>query len=174
MALAIHDMHSLKVSGLKNTKQRKAILSVLAQSGEPLTAEDIYIRLKVKQEDVSLSTVYRTLEQLCEHDVLQSVTLSGDNRMAYVLEGSEHHHYIVCSQCKRMLPISHCPLEAFEKALAEETGFLLQGHRLDLYGLCPECQRKQSTPPEQATVNTAKNRQNETFGLITVNRKSRL
>lgn len=61
MALVIHDIHSHKVSGLKNTKQRKAILSVLAQSGEPLTAEDIYIRLKVEHEDVSLSTVYRAL-----------------------------------------------------------------------------------------------------------------
>ena len=157
IALVIHDIHSHKVSGLKNTKQRKAILSVLAQSNEPLTAEDIYIRLKVVHEDVSLSTVYRALELLCEHDVLQSVTLSGDNRMAYVMEGSEHHHYIVCSQCKRMLPISHCPLETFEKALSEETGFILQGHRLDLYGLCPQCQQKQSEPPEQAAVNATEN-----------------
>ena len=156
MAFTVCDSSTLKTHGLKNTKQRKAILNVLSHSGTPLSAEDIYIRLKVENEDVSLSTVYRTLEQLCEHDVLQRVTLSGDNRMAYVIEEKEHHHYIVCTQCKRILPISHCPLQAFEKALAQETGFVLQGHRLDLYGLCPQCQQKQSEAAVQAAATAPK------------------
>ena len=156
MAFTVCDSSTLKTHGLKNTKQRKANLNVLSHSGTPLSAEDIHIRLKVENEDVSLSTAYRTLEQPCEHHVLQLVTLSGDNRMAYVLEETEHHHYIVCSQCKRILPISQCPLQAFEKALAEETGFVLQGHRLDLYGLCPQCQQKQVKAAVQAVATAPK------------------
>ncbi|NLI22707.1 MAG: transcriptional repressor [Clostridiales bacterium] len=157
MAPIVHDHRALKAWGLKNTKQRKAILNILVQSDDPLTADEIYIRLKAENTEVSLSTVYRALELLCAHSVLQSVTLSGDNRMAYVLEEKEHHHYIVCSRCKRILPISHCPLQAFEKALAKETGFVLQGHRLDLYGLCPECQRKQSEDADAAAAALPKN-----------------
>lgn len=152
MPLPVSNLDPLKAHSLKNTKQRKAILNVLSHSATPLSAEDIYVRLKAENAAGSLSTVYRTLEQLCEHDVLQRVTLSGDNRMAYVLEETEHHHYIVCSQCKQILPISHCPLQAFEKALAEETGYVLQGHRLDLYGLCPQCQQKEPETAVQTAV----------------------
>jgi Fur family ferric uptake transcriptional regulator len=152
MPYATGGTQPLRANGLKTTKQRKAILQVLTHAGKPLTAEELYIRLNAEHPNASLSTVYRALESLCAHGVLQSVTLSGDNRMAYVMAGG-HLHYIVCSQCKGVAAISQCPLHTLEQSLAEETGYLLQGHRLDLYGLCPDCQRKQtdaSGPEEQS------------------------
>ena len=146
MPHATGGIQPLRANGLKTTKQRKAILQVLAQAGKPLTAEELYIRLNAEHANASLSTVYRALESLCAHGVLQSVTLSGDHRMAYVMAGG-HRHYIVCSQCKGVAAISQCPLHALEASLAEETGYVLQGHRLDLYGLCPDCQRKRTDAP---------------------------
>lgn len=135
----------LKASGLKSTRQRKAILAILSADVKPFTAEEIYLALKTEQIDISLSTVYRALETMSKKGVLQQVTLSGDNRMAYTVDRDAHRHYLVCSRCKKTLPISQCPLGAYEKALAKETGFLIQGHRLDIFGLCPDCQQKNST-----------------------------
>lgn len=134
----------LNESGLKHTRQREAILEVISSSTLPMTVDDVFMRLKANHMSVSMATVYRTMETMNKHGVLQSVTLSGDNRMAYVFDRTVHHHYIVCTSCNKILPISHCPLAIFENALTEETGFVIQGHRLDLYGLCPDCQRKQN------------------------------
>lgn len=130
----------LKACGLKNTRQRKAILDIMLSGNRPFTVEEVYLLLKAKSIDISMSTVYRSLETLSQNGVLQQVTLSGDDRMAYVIDRAAHSHYLVCSGCKKILPISQCPLGSYEKALADETGFEIQGHRLDIYGLCPDCQ----------------------------------
>jgi Fur family transcriptional regulator, ferric uptake regulator len=130
----------LKESGLKNTKQRKAILDILSSSQQPLAAEEVFLMLKQNQIDVNLSTVYRSLETMSKKSVVRKVSVSGDNRMLYVLNEHSHQHYLVCVNCKKIQPVSHCPLDAYEKAVANDTKYTIMGHRLDIYGLCPDCQ----------------------------------
>jgi len=139
----------LKACGLKNTRQRKAILDMMTARARPLTVEEVFLQLKAQKTDISMSTVYRALETLSRKGVLQRVTLSGNDRMAYVLDRNAHRHYLVCSGCNKVLPIPQCPLGAYEKALADETGFEIQGHRLDIYGLCPDCRRERDRRAEQ-------------------------
>ena len=133
----------LRQSGLKNTRQRKAILDILASDDHPFAAEDVYLALKQNQVDINLSTVYRSLETMSEKNVVRKVSVAGDNRMLYELNQHAHQHYLVCVQCKRICPVGHCPLEAFEKSVAQETNYTIMGHRLDIYGLCPDCQQAQ-------------------------------
>jgi len=132
----------LKACGLKNTKQRRAILTVMANGGRPFTVDEVFLKLKSNRTDISMSTVYRSLESMSQKGMLKRVTLSGSDRMAYVIECAAHSHYLVCSGCHKILPISNCPLGTYEASLARETGFQIQGHRLDIYGLCPECQKE--------------------------------
>ncbi|MEA4998839.1 MAG: transcriptional repressor [Candidatus Limiplasma sp.] len=131
----------LKQSGLKNTRQRKAILDILASGNQPFAAEDVYLSLKQNQVDINLSTVYRSLETMREKNVVRKVSVAGDNRMLYELNLHTHQHYLVCVQCKKICPVGHCPLESFEKSVAQETNYTIMGHRLDIYGLCPDCQQ---------------------------------
>jgi Fur family transcriptional regulator, ferric uptake regulator len=130
----------LKENGLKNTRQRKAILDILSESRQPLAAEDVYLKLKQNRTEINLSTVYRSLETMSGKSVIRKVSVSGDNRMLYELNEQTHQHYLVCMNCKKIQPVGHCPLEAYEKALAHDTNYSIMGHRLDIYGLCPECQ----------------------------------
>jgi len=53
-----------------------------------------------------------------------------------------HRHYLICLGCKKIMPIDHCPLGDYEKSLAKKTNYLISGHRLDIYGYCPECKLK--------------------------------
>jgi len=133
---------SLKACGLKNTRQRKAIFTIMAQGNRPFTVDEVFLALKAGHIDISMSTVYRALESMCRKGMLRQVTLSGNDRMAYVIDRAAHSHYLVCSNCKKILPIANCPLGSYEKTLADETGFVIQGHRLDIYGLCPDCQKE--------------------------------
>jgi len=134
----------LRQSGLKNTRQRKAILDILSIGEQPYAAEDVYLALKQQHVDINLSTVYRSLETMCEKGVVRKVSVSGDNRMLYEMNVHSHQHYLVCVNCKKICPVGHCPLEAFEKAVARETQYTIMGHRLDIYGLCPDCQKGNS------------------------------
>ncbi len=131
----------LKACGLKNTRQRAAILDIMAAGGRPFTVDEVFLELMAGHTEISMSTVYRAMECMSRKGMLKRVTLSGNDKMAYVIDRAAHSHYLVCSECRKILPISDCPLGQYEQALADETGFEIQGHRLDIYGLCPECRK---------------------------------
>lgn len=137
-----NDMNAVKLSGLKNTKCRTAILKVLEQSNQPIPAEQIFLELKEKNVTANLSTVYRTLDILAEKNLATKLNITGDNRALYEINRMEHRHYLVCLGCKKITSIDSCPVEEYEKRLAKETDYLISGHRLDIFGYCPECREK--------------------------------
>lgn len=130
----------LKSSGLKNTTRRKAILDILTESSQPISAEQIFLTLKEKNVNINLSTVYRTLESLESKELISKVNLMDDDRMLYEVNHIGHRHYMVCVTCKKIITIKRCPLKEFEKSIEEETDFNIIGHKLYLYGHCKECQ----------------------------------
>jgi Fur family ferric uptake transcriptional regulator len=133
---------SLKQSGLKNTKHRIAILEILNQSEQPISAEQVYFELKEKNISINLSIVYRTLEILTDKSLLLKINIANESRALFEYNRMVHKHYLVCIGCKKMLTINKCPLEDYEKVLEKETDFVIFGHKLDIYGYCPECQKK--------------------------------
>jgi Fur family ferric uptake transcriptional regulator len=132
----------LVTSGLKKTKHRTEILEILDRSRQPIPAEQVYLDLKDQGVTVNLSTVYRTLETLADRGLVTKVKVLGDNRALFELNRMVHKHYLVCLECKKMKAIECCPIEEYEKSLAQQTDFLISGHRLDIYGYCPKCREK--------------------------------
>ena len=131
----------IKQSGLKLTKQRCAILEILMDCGNPLAAEQIFTLLAMKGFDINLSTVYRSLEAMAEKDLIIKLSITGDNRILFEYNTKKHRHYLVCLCCKKIIAIEHCPLEDYEEKLARLTDYQIAGHRLDVYGYCPECRK---------------------------------
>jgi Fur family ferric uptake transcriptional regulator len=129
----------IKRSGLRNTKQRKAILDIIRISELPVTAEDVYLELKKQHIPVNLSTVYRTMETMSECMLIKKLRFLGEEKTFFEYFKAMHRHYLVCLRCKKILPISGCPLKSYEKTLEEKTDYSISGHRLDIYGYCPQC-----------------------------------
>ncbi|HEY8390139.1 MAG TPA: Fur family transcriptional regulator [Clostridia bacterium] len=127
--------------GLKPTKHRMEIMNLLSDLHEPVSAEEIYNNLIKKDVSINLSTVYRTLETLEDKNIIRTVILNGTDKTLFELNGHEHKHYFVCITCKKMLPIMHCPLEAYEQRLTNEKGFEVTGHRLEIFGYCNKCRQ---------------------------------
>ncbi|MEA5027212.1 Ferric uptake regulation protein [bioreactor metagenome] len=142
--MSCEDLHEkLRFSGLKYTKQRFAILDILQQAQQPLAAEQIYSRLSESQLNISLSTVYRALDVMSEKDLVTKVNIIQDDRSLYELNCGLHRHYLYCLGCNKIITIRHCPLEDYEQALTAETGYQIVGHKLSVYGYCPDCQKQQ-------------------------------
>lgn len=130
----------LTKKGYKNTKTRKAILDVLEESDGFLSAEEIYLHAKQVHASLNLSTVYRTLDLLKEKDMLVKIMIE-DGKARYQIKENEHHHHLICLNCYKKVPLEYCPLQEMEKELKDKTDFEIINHRLELYGLCPECQK---------------------------------
>ncbi len=132
----------LRSHGLKHTHNRAAILGYLEMADQPVCAEQIYDGLKEQGLAVNLSTVYRTLESLCEAGLVRKFVLESPGKALFEYNDSGHRHHLVCLECKKIIPISSCPLGGYEQVLESETGYAITGHKLNVYGYCPACKKR--------------------------------
>ncbi|HEX3032919.1 MAG TPA: Fur family transcriptional regulator [Bacillota bacterium] len=135
----------LKEFGYKFTDQRKAILDVLiAYSGDHLSTEEVYTRVKEKHPEMGIATVYRTLMLLEKLELVCKLDLGdGFSRYELVKLNEDHrHHHLVCSCCKSVTEVEEDLLEALEQQILQKNKFLVKDHRVMFYGLCENCRQK--------------------------------
>lgn len=136
---AVEILKQLKGSGVRFTPQRQAILEFLLETKTHPTAEDIFQHVKAKFPGVSLGTIYNTLNMLKEHGHILELSY-GD--MSSRFDGNAKNHYhLVCLNCGRVLDYER-PLLELEEEVLQETGFRVSSHRLEFYGLCPDCKKQ--------------------------------
>lgn len=126
--------------GVKKTRQRECVLSVLEKAKGPLSAAEIWERTDKGGQSSWLSTVYRTLEMFEEKGMVIKTNVMGSDTALYELDRAQHKHYAVCMGCHKIIPMEGCPMEAFQPRVTEE-GFTVTGHNLEIYGYCRECIR---------------------------------
>ena len=134
----------LREQGYRLTPQRIMILSAIENSDHHISAEEIYAQIVTKYPNVNISTVYRTLEALAELGLICKVHVEGGCRSYLVGRSSEHHHHLICSGCGRVVDFTDCDLGELEQGLSRETGFEVEGHLLEFYGLCPACRKRET------------------------------
>lgn len=119
------------------TPQRYAILEFLMESRDHPTADDIFRALSPQYPSLSVATVYNNLKLFVDAGLIRELTY-GDDSSRFDSDLSDHYHAI-CTRCGTMVDFDHPPVRDVEEAAAQRTGFLVQGHRLEVYGLCPTC-----------------------------------
>lgn len=134
----------LQSAGLKATAPRLKVLEFFRSSKRRhFSAEEVFRHLVEEKVDVGLATVYRVLGQLVEVGILSSGTL-GSTTAVYELNEGKHHDHVICLNCGRVDEFSDPLIEARQKIVAEELGYLLSGHHLVLHGYCRDCRPKQT------------------------------
>ena len=134
-------LESLRERHFRITPQRIAVLKILALSEGHPSVEEIYEEVKRDFPTTSLATVYKTVTLLKELDeVLELGFPEGSNRY----DGSKPypHPHLICTKCRKIMDPDLESLEGVTKELTSETGFQITSHRLDFFGICPDCQRK--------------------------------
>ena len=128
----------LQARGLKLTKQRLAIIKVLNTSQIPLTAEEMFLRIREKNDNTSLATVYRNLKTLVTAGLVVKSGLLED-KAQYRLASKPHSHDLICLGCHKVVELTQCPLDCLNEFIGEKEGFTVTEHRIELYGYCREC-----------------------------------
>ena len=132
----------LKKLGLKATLPRLKILELLEHDEERhLSAEDIYKKLVMIGEDIGLATIYRVLTQFEAADLVVRHHFEDGHSVFELNEGS-HHDHLVCDKCGKVEEFLDETIEKAQHDVADKHGFRLTDHNLQLFGVCPACQKK--------------------------------
>ena len=130
----------LRRKGYRLTPQRHAVLNVIAASHDHLTPGEICSRVQQKHPGIGLVTVYRIINLLTELKLVCRINLDGGNPGYLMRRPTEPHHHLVCSHCGVVVDFNCCEFTSLEERLAQETGFNIDNHILEVRGLCPACQ----------------------------------
>jgi len=131
--------HELAIRGYKLTAPRRAVLDVIAGMCELLSPAEIYERARRRYSRLGLVTVYRTLDILVGAGVVRRMHRD-DGCHSYALAQAAHSHHLICSKCNQVIEFDGCDLDGLFKSVARKTGFRIEGHWLEAFGLCPKCQ----------------------------------
>ena len=118
------------------TKNARMILEIISNTKEHLTAEQIYLRLKEKNEKAVLATVYNNLSFLHGHGLIRKVSVEGyPDRYDRIVR----HDHLVCRQCGKLTDVT---LEDLTEKLQKQIGISMISYDLRISYLCPECLEK--------------------------------
>jgi Fur family ferric uptake transcriptional regulator len=131
----------LRREARKITGPRAAILEILHQHRHPLTNKEIFAELPKGECD--LATIYRAMQMLEKLGMVKRFDFGdGVARFELVDEGDDgHHHHLICTQCAQVVEIGECFPAEIEHRIARRNGFRAVTHRLEFFGVCPDCQK---------------------------------
>ena len=130
---------ALDRGGYRLTDARRAVTAIIDQRDGHFSAADLVEEARDRRLGVGRATIFRTLDVLVDLRAVERLDLpSGDH--AYVACEPLHHHHVMCSRCGRGSDIDDAGLRGVVRDIARRTGYRIDDHRLELFGLCPDCQ----------------------------------
>lgn len=144
-------LESLQDSGYRLTVPRRVIVTILADSSRALEAIEIFDLGRGEHPRLGLVTVYRTLEKLEQLGLVQRVH-QPDGCNMYLRAPEGHEHLLLCKTCGQMEYFSGDDLSKLIREISQKSGYQIQEHWLQLFGLCTSCQDSPPLEPDNEQV----------------------
>jgi len=133
----------LKQQGLPVTQQREVVADVVFTTSEHLSVEEIEARLKERGERIGKATIYRTMEILVRSGLVEDHDFGdGFKRYEHLFGNQPVHDHLVCTHCRKVTEFRSPELQRIQDAVSREHGFAPTRHRLEIHGLCADCQQQ--------------------------------
>ncbi|HYI23124.1 MAG TPA: Fur family transcriptional regulator [Candidatus Limnocylindrales bacterium] len=138
MRLGIND--ALAQSGRRVTGPRQALVELIAEHRGHFTAAELMAEARREHIRVGRATVFRTLDLLTEIAALERLDLPSGEHAYVACEPEQHHHHVICRSCGKSVDVEDTGLQSVVREISSRSGYKIDSHRLELYGLCPACQ----------------------------------
>ncbi len=138
--------HAWRATGHRLTEPRNRVLRCIAHYTTPFSAEQLYADLQRDEDTPGRATVYRALEQLESEGWLARIHSGNGGESGYSASWPGHIHHLVCRSCGTVVAFEGCMLDALLTSLTRQTAFAIEGHLLEVYGLCAACQARYLVP----------------------------
>ena len=127
--------------GLRRTGQRTKVLDVFLATERHVTVQELHDLVRRKHKGIGYATVARTVKLMCESGLCRQVDF-GDGAVRYEHKyDHEHHDHLICVKCGKFEEIYSPKLERLQRELVRQYDYVQQSHKLDIFGLCPQCTR---------------------------------
>ncbi|HEY9602260.1 MAG TPA: Fur family transcriptional regulator [Allocoleopsis sp.] len=127
---------------VQRTRSQERILNLLKTLNRAISAQDIYIELRNREQSMGLATVYRSLESLKLEGAVQVRTVANGESLYSV---HSDRHYLTCLNCGESIAIDECPVHQLESELQDSHQFKIYYHTLEFFGLCDRCSTTDAT-----------------------------
>jgi Fur family ferric uptake transcriptional regulator len=151
-------LKALSDNGYRLTGARRAVVDIVGASPRAMTPLEVFDSARAKYPELGLVTVYRTLEKLEELHLIQRVhdLLPHKNRglprskspagcQAFISASQGHQHLLMCQNCGEVTFFEGDDLDNLIIAISGKTGYTIQEHWLQFYGLCANCRQEELT-----------------------------
>lgn len=137
---------ALDHAGYRLTEPRRELAALVAGQEGHFTAAELVDAARARRLGIGRATVFRTLDVFVALGAVERLDLPTGGH-AYVGCEPAHHHHVVCSRCGRSTEIEDAGLRSVVRDVERQTGYRVDEHRLELFGLCPACQATESADP---------------------------
>lgn len=142
----------LATRGKRMTRERSTIVDAVFAEHDHFDADQLCQQLNKGPDRVSRSTVYRALDQMVEAGILRSVARQ-DGRNVYEHDyGYPQHDHLICRKCGSLTEFHNTDIRELLEPVAAAHGFRMEGHRLEVTGLCNNCCRPPESRPEKLNL----------------------
>lgn len=135
-----HLLVALGQAGYRLTTARRELTRLIASQTGHFDAAELMAQAQRLDIDIGRATVFRALEALTASGAVERIDLP-NGQHAYLACEPVHHHHVVCEVCGTSQDIDDAGLRSVVKGIERRTGYRIDGHRLELFGRCPRCQR---------------------------------
>lgn len=141
----------LATKGKRLTQERSIIVEEVFSQHEHFEAEHLIKRLTSRNDSrrVSRPTIYRALADLVDAGLLRKVARTNDRDVFEHDYGYPEHDHLICKKCGTLIEFQNDTIARQLEEIAGEHGFLIEGHRLEVHGLCTSCSRPPRRRPRK-------------------------
>lgn len=137
---------TLRENGYRMTGPRRSVAELISNREGHFTAADLIADARRQRLAMGRATIFRTLELLTKVNALERLDLPSGEHAYVACEPEQHHHHVVCRKCGRSVEVQDSGLQSVVSEIGQRSGYLIDTHRLELFGLCPGCASQEPRP----------------------------
>jgi Fur family ferric uptake transcriptional regulator len=132
-------VRALEDAGHRMTAERQVVAELIASRDGTFETADLVADSQRRQLGVARATIFRTLELLTGIGAVERLDLPNGEHSYVRCDSRSHHHHLVCTRCQRSVDLEQIGMTPIIADIEKQTGYRVDRHRVELFGLCPSC-----------------------------------
>jgi len=139
----------LKENNYKITKNRLDLIDIIANYKKHFEIEELVNYIQSKDRLASRATIYRTIKLMIDFGIIKEIIKRNNKTIYEFCTQEKHHDHLVCVSCGDIIEFFNEDIENLQDQICEKHNFLPKYHRLEIFGLCEKCQKKNQSTEEK-------------------------
>ena len=147
----------IRTRGGRVTRTRMQVAEVFFALGGHPAIEQLAAEVHARHPGIGNATIYRTMKLLCDSGLADMHRFGESFTRFEPVEPGGHHDHLICTRCGAIIEFGDETMERLQEAITRRHGFVMESHRLEIFGMCARCaklehERNQNSSPSTGTT----------------------